>query len=181
MAVLDVACRCGEVRGTVDYGLGCGNHIRCHCDDCQRFARFVDEDLLDDAGGTPILQVPLAALKVESGHDKLALVRLSETGMRRWYTTCCRTPVGNTMASPKVPFVGVPTVFVKGDVAAVAGPVVGLQGRFATGPTDAHPRAPVGQIWKTVRGLTGWWWRGLHEPSPFPHDVEAEVLEGLPG
>jgi hypothetical protein len=39
----------------------------------------------------------------------LRLMRLSEKGLLRWYAGCCDTPLFNTMATPKVPFVGVLT------------------------------------------------------------------------
>jgi hypothetical protein len=32
-------------------------------------------------------------------------MRLSERGLMRWYTTCCNTPVGNTLANYRVSFV----------------------------------------------------------------------------
>ena len=50
----------------------------CYCKDCQAFARFLERpDLLDPAGGTDIFQMPPA--------------RLSDKGVLRWYTDCCRT------------------------------------------------------------------------------------------
>lgn len=40
------------------------------------------------------------------GTEHLACMRLTDKGMLRWYTTCCNTPIGNTMANFKVSFVG---------------------------------------------------------------------------
>ena len=39
------------------------------------------------------------------GQAALACMRLSERGLLRWYTTCCNTPVGNTLANYRVSFV----------------------------------------------------------------------------
>ena len=37
---------------------------------------------------------------------RLAAIRLSDKGMVRWYASCCGTPMGNTMANPKMSFIG---------------------------------------------------------------------------
>ncbi|ESA33715.1 preprotein translocase subunit [Leptolyngbya sp. Heron Island J] len=33
-------------------------------------------------------------------------MRLTETGLLRWYTTCCNTPIGNTLPIYKMSFIG---------------------------------------------------------------------------
>jgi hypothetical protein len=40
------------------------------------------------------------------GVDSLACLRLTEKGMIRWYASCCRTPIGNTLENYKISFVG---------------------------------------------------------------------------
>jgi hypothetical protein len=35
--------------------------------------------------------------------DAMGCLRLSDKGVFRWYTDCCRTPIGNTAASPRFP------------------------------------------------------------------------------
>jgi hypothetical protein len=42
----------------------------------------------------------------KAGVEHLACVRLSETGLLRWYAACCNTPIGNTPATSRLPFVG---------------------------------------------------------------------------
>jgi Family of unknown function (DUF6151) len=41
-------------------------------------------------------------------------LRLTPAGTMRWYANCCRTPIGNTVANPKVSFVGLIHPFVTG-------------------------------------------------------------------
>jgi hypothetical protein len=144
-------------------------HAVCYCDDCQAFARWLGIDgVMDERGGTEVVQVAPAQVRWTEGDDRLRCVRLSPKGMVRWYSGCCRTPVGNTV-SARVPFVGLPRLaFVELPPDAV-GPAVGVQGRFAKGgvPPGVHARAPLGLIAHAVRMLTGWWIAGRGRPSPY--------------
>jgi hypothetical protein len=93
----------------------------------------------------------------------------------RWFAGCCRTPVGNTASSARVPFVGVPHSFIdRGDSGRslddALGPIIGYaNARFATGslPTDAHPKVPLRLIARGVRLLAAAWLAGKSRPSPF--------------
>lgn len=80
----------------------------CYCTDCRAYARFLGQDtnLLDPQGGTEVVQVAQSRLRLLQGEDRLVAMRLSDKGMVRWYTRCCRTPMGNTMADPKAAFIG---------------------------------------------------------------------------
>ena len=111
-------CQCGLVRAEVDCR-GTHNRLICYCTDCQAFGRFVESlaqadgqgaadqvKVLDAQGGTEIVQVAQSKLKFSQGEEKLLAVRLSEQGMFRWYTRCCHTPIGNTMASRGGAFIG---------------------------------------------------------------------------
>jgi hypothetical protein len=97
MDVHAIRCNCGSVRGQLDCS-GVSNRGICYCTDCRAFANFVDRNgkILDERGGTEIVQLA-----------HLAAVRLSDKGLIRWYAACCKTPIGNTMATPKVGFIGV--------------------------------------------------------------------------
>lgn len=107
MTLHPIQCKCGAVRGQLE---GIGSHCRliCYCTDCRAFARFLGKapEVLDKQGGTEIVQVAQQRLHFVQGEDRLAAVRLSDKGMLRWYTTCCATPIGNTMANPKAAFIG---------------------------------------------------------------------------
>src|SRR5688500_1596088 len=104
---LQIECRCSKVRGSAR-GLTprTSNRLTCYCDDCQAFLHHLGRaDLLDALGGIYIVQVPPASVTYERGTDAIAALRLSPKGMFRWYATCCKTPLGNTVV-PSLPFVG---------------------------------------------------------------------------
>jgi uncharacterized protein DUF6151 len=100
-------CRCGAVKGSLA-DAGKANHVVCYCRDCQAFAHFLGEAdaILDERGGSDIIQVLPKRVTFSQGADKLACMRLTGKGMLRWYASCCRTPIGNTLATPKLAFIG---------------------------------------------------------------------------
>lgn len=102
-----IQCKCGAVRGKLE-NIGTSNRLICYCTDCRAFAHFLGKTpyVLDEQGGTEIVQVAQQYLRFSQGEDLLSAVRLSEKGMIRWYATCCATPIGNTMASRKTSFIG---------------------------------------------------------------------------
>ncbi|MDR7269528.1 hypothetical protein J2X20_002157 [Pelomonas saccharophila] len=101
-----IQCRCGQLRGLLQPTRP-SNRCVCHCSDCQAFARHVGSpDTLDSRGGTDIVQVPASHFTFTQGREQLACIRLTDKGMLRWYASCCRTPIGNTLADRKADFVG---------------------------------------------------------------------------
>ncbi len=203
-------CRCGAVRGVaLRASRNGGRRLVCYCDDCQAFAHFLEQaDVLDARGGTDIFQTTPAQIRIESGAEQLRCVRLSEKGLLRWYTACCRTPVGNTLASARAPFVGVVHRFMdhaaegRSRDEALGPPRERVHGRFALGglPEGAHRTAPPGLLAGTLVFLCRAWLAGGHSPSLFfdartrtpavtPTVLSADereqlrkrVLAGLPG
>jgi hypothetical protein len=63
-------------------------------------------EILDASGGTDVIQTRAANVTFTQGKDALACMRLTPNGLLRWYAACCNTPVGNTLASSKISFVG---------------------------------------------------------------------------
>ncbi len=190
-AQIQLRCSCGSVQGLVRKAPKVlGVRLVCYCDDCQAYAEWLGRatELLDAPGGTDIFQITPAQLEITSGHGQLRCMRLSPKGLMRWHTDCCKTPVGNTMASRKVPFVGVPHLFigdfnsdkagqVRGD--RLVGPVQAkIHGRLARGemPADAHARAPIGFLFRSLCKLSGDWWRGAASPSPFFDETTGEPI-----
>jgi Family of unknown function (DUF6151) len=110
MAVdLLIHCSCGALRGAVrDASPRTGNRVVCYCDDCQAFAHFLRraDDILDQHGGTDIYQTSQGGVTFNAGANHLACVRLTSRGLHRWYAACCNTPIGNTLSSSTIPFVG---------------------------------------------------------------------------
>lgn len=160
----------------------------CHCDDCQAYARWVGVDgVVDRHGGTDIFQMTPSQLRISAGAEHLHCVRLSQKGLMRWYAGCCRTPVGNTLASPRVPFVGVVHTFMdhaadgrsRNDV--LGPPIAFIQGRFAVGgaPPHVHASAPPSLLVRSARLLLAAWLRGKGRPSPF-FDARSGAPVALP-
>lgn len=100
-------CACGSMAGEIE-GRGLHNHVVCYCTDCRAFARFLGraDSVLDDQGGTELVQLAQPRLRFTRGERHLSIIRLSEKGILRWYAGCCRTPIGNTLASPRVSVIG---------------------------------------------------------------------------
>jgi hypothetical protein len=100
-------CRCGNVKGYVTDPQKV-NRAVCYCRDCQAFAHFLGRaaDILDSQGGTDVIQTLPARVIITEGKEMLACMRLSRNGLMRWYTTCCKTPIGNTLPNFRFSFVG---------------------------------------------------------------------------
>lgn len=166
---------CGAVEGVaVGVTPQSGNRVVCCCDDCQRFAEHLngESDILDEFGGTDIYQTSQSQVTVNSGAEHLRCVRLSEKGLTRWYTDCCKTPIGNTL-SAKVPFVGGIHSFMDIDQGRdeTLGPVRAyVQIQHARGePTYPHgaEKFPLGITLRIVRKMLMWKLRGMSKPSAF--------------
>jgi hypothetical protein len=108
-------CTCGAVAGTV-VNERSANHSRCYCADCRAFARFLgrETDVLDAQGGCECIQTLPKDVVFETGREHLACLRLTETGLLRWYAACCMTPIGNTPATSRLPFVGLARACLEG-------------------------------------------------------------------
>ncbi len=150
-----------------------GNHVVCYCDDCQAFAKVLGRagDVLDVNGGTDIFQMSPARLEFTHGVDRVRCLRLTPKGLARWYASCCNTPIGNTMATPGIPFIGLIRAFVPEPASDALGPIrARVHRQFATGDKEAIPpdNEPQWRMLLRVIGLMlGWRLRGDHKRSPF--------------
>lgn len=106
----DVAfsCSCGTLKGVLqEVSPASGCHALCYCRDCRAFARHMDQlDALEPGGGSPLVQVVPARIEITQGADRIACLRLSPRGLHRWYAACCKTPLANTVGSPRMPMAG---------------------------------------------------------------------------
>jgi len=189
-STLAIRCQCGYVVGTAT-GLspGAGTRVVCYCDDCQAFADQLGqgEVVLDRNGGTEIFQMSPAALTVSRGLDRLVCLKLTRKGPLRWYTDCCKTPIGNTPATYKLPYVGLilACVVTAGDsLDQVLGPVrVRVMTRHARGDLgtlpDAHDGFSLSHIARILWKILTWRVRGDHQHSPF-FDPETGVPIAAP-
>ena len=160
----------------------------CYCDDCQSFAHFLGraDRLLDAHGGTEIFQTSPARVELTSGAQCLACVYLREgSGLLRWYSACCQTAIGNTLANHKDPFVG---LILRGVVQADGVSVDDLLGpvryrgnaRFARGDRatlDAHARLPLSYWVRVSVKVLRWRLRGDGARSPFFSASGGPVVE----
>jgi len=172
---IPLRCRCGHVRGVANQvAPHAGFRFVCYCRDCQAFARFLERpDVLDNAGGTDIFHMPTGRVKLAAGTDAVRCLHLSGK-VFRWYTGCCRTPIGNT-AGPRFPVVGLIHTFMSHDTdgrsrdEALGAPLCRIFERSAVGPLPPDAPAPPSLRLFALRGsrLLGWWLRGLGRPNPF--------------
>lgn len=106
---MEWTCRCGAFSAEVDPSEG----IRavCYCRSCREFAEMTEAGAsLDDQGGSDLFQVAPERIRfLKGGAENLTWTRLTEKGPVRWYTTCCNTPVANTLATSSWPFVTLQT------------------------------------------------------------------------
>jgi hypothetical protein len=100
-------CRCGTVKGVISNPRNSNRGV-CYCRDCQAFAHFLGRanDVLDERGGSDVVQILPKNLTFTQGTEAIACVRLTPKGLLRWYASCCNTPIGNTLHTPKMSFIG---------------------------------------------------------------------------
>ena len=170
MAPADVHCRCGEVRGRVtDATRATVNRVVCYCDDCQAFAHHLGRtDILDEHGGTDVVQVAPASLAFHRGVERIVGLRLTPKGLYRWYASCCKTPLGNTVG-PAIPFVGiVAQAFEAGADELFGEPIGAIFGKYAVGTAPAGSTSwNVRMYARAIRMVLGWRLGGRAWPHPF--------------
>jgi hypothetical protein len=173
---LPLRCRCGRVRGIAsEVSPASTFRFVCYCKDCQALARFLDRsDVLDAAGGTEIFQMPPGRVKLTAGADALRCLRLSDRGVLRWYTECCRTPIANT-AGAGFPIIGMIHSFVDhegGRDEALGLTLCGIYTGSAIGPlpSDAPPPPSLRVFFRRGLKMLSWWVHGLGRPNPFFDD-----------
>jgi len=187
MSDLKLSCKCEKMQGiVVDIKPGKGTRLMCYCADCQAFAQYLQPDgaLLDEYGGTQVLQLAPSMLSIEQGKEYLSCLRLTKKGLYRWYSTCCNTPIANTV-SRKIPFIGLHRAFIdnKQDIDAAIGKVVG-----SVGISDAKAGLPNAEVlaqqqgkikFKIVLTLLTWKLLGKGRTQPFYSDDGKAVVKPL--
>lgn len=188
---ITVACSCGRFAATAhDVAASSGNHVVCYCDDCQLFQHHLGKagEVLDEHGGTDIFQISSAKFELVQGEEQLACLRLRPGGLIRWYARCCSTPLGNTLATPTMPFFGMLRTSMRavdggGDIEAATGPVLcGVYGSYAIGRPEGfrvYAKAPFWLLLRFMRKMLRWRFRGDVRRSPF-FDTETGRLRVKP-
>jgi hypothetical protein len=100
-------CRCGHLQGTLSHAARV-TRMSCYCRDCQAYAHALGNpaSVLDRLGGTDVIATLQQYVSFTTGTDTLACLSLTETGLLRWYASCCNTPIGNTARGPGLSYVG---------------------------------------------------------------------------
>ncbi|HKJ16984.1 MAG TPA: DUF6151 family protein [Xanthomonadales bacterium] len=192
MTDIPIRCSCGSFKARVERaGPGYGNRVVCYCDFCQEFARHLgrENEILDEHGGSDIYQVSSGRLKITEGKEHLACVYLTARPILRWYTACCNTPVGNTLGSNKLPFIGllhncIDTSAQPGGLDELIGPIVArVNGGSATGDTshlDIHDSSPLKVYWRFAKTVLPPRITGEHKKSPlFDQETGKPVVKPI--
>jgi hypothetical protein len=182
---VELRCRCGEVIGLVENASPRKvNRVVCYCDDCQAFAHQLGRgDLLNAQGGTDIIQVAPASLIFVKGQHRIAGLRLTPKGLFRWHTTCCNTPVGNTLG-PAIPFVGIVAQAFDSNPQRVervfGAPIGAILGKHAIGqPPAGSTGINLSVLLRAITKVLGWRLRGRAWPHPFFQPKTREPIYPL--
>jgi hypothetical protein len=145
------------------------NRAICYCDDCQAFLHHLGRsDLLDAQGGSDVVQVPPASLTFDRGVEHIVGLRLTPKGLCRWYASCCKTPLGNTLSSPALPFVGIMARLFQEPDDLFGKPSGGFFGKYAIGsPPEGSTKLRPAAIARLLGKILGWRLRGKTWPHPF--------------
>ncbi|MFT5707832.1 MAG: hypothetical protein ACI9ES_002132 [Oceanospirillaceae bacterium] len=175
MKDLKLECSCGKVTGVVrDVEPGCGNRLVCYCKDCQHFADYFknSENILNKCGGTEILQIHPSSIKIDHGFEYISCLKLSDKGLFRWFTSCCQTPIGNTVGL-HIPFVGLihSIIAPNQELDHKIGPIIGsLYVEHATGKISGElkiGKSKVALLFRVMRKVFVWKVSGKGSPNPF--------------
>ncbi|MET0591939.1 MAG: DUF6151 family protein [Polyangiaceae bacterium] len=167
--VATLQCRCGEVRGKVtNASPRAVTRAICYCDDCQAYLHHLGRaDLLDSHGGTDIVQVAPSSLSFDRGGDRVVGLRLSPKGLYRWYASCCKTPMGNTVG-PALPFIGLTAQAFESADEMFGQPLGGILGKHAVGTApEGSTSLNFGLILHALRLMLGWKLSGKTWPHPY--------------
>lgn len=174
---ISLACSCGRFQAKIhDPGPSTDNHGICYCVDCQAFPRHLGqaERCLDASGGTDIYQTQPSKVEITAGTEHLAVLRLLPKGLHRWHTTCCGTPICNTMGSPKLSFVGFLTCnFAPGDLLPIA---FRYKKEQALAPVEGPSGSVAAFAFKTVKTMLGARLSGTWKQTPFFDPVSGRAV-----
>lgn len=184
MTDIAFSCACGKTQLLATHvSPELGTRLICYCKDCQAFAHFLSrgDTVLDAWGGTEIFQMPMAYVQVTDGKDELRCMRLSKNGLYRWYTGCCNTPIGNTMAAG-MPFIGLIQSALEDNSVRDArfGPVKALVQVSSAVPArpgmDKQADVPFPLLLRIFYKLLKWKLKGLNKPSSFFNEEGRPVV-----
>jgi len=167
-------CKCGTVQGFVATSNALSRGV-CYCEDCQLYAQFLGnpDDVLDAQGGTDVVPTKPSNVRFTQGIESLAVMRLTDHGLMRWYAKCCNTPIGNTSPNYKQAFVGLVHSCLENSSISLDqsfGPVrMRVNTKHARGDTHIKQQGMFGTIIKLIRMLVRERLTGGYKVTPFFH------------
>jgi Family of unknown function (DUF6151) len=176
-----IRCRCGQLEGQLTFTERAGRAV-CYCRDCQAFARFLgnSERILNELAGTDIIATSPRFLRIARGKEQLRCMSLSEKGLLRWYTACCRTAIGNTPRNPKLSYVGLVHSCLAGssiELDAAFGPAkAAINTASANGTVNSTSWSTFRASLKIMRNVLGSRLSGKYRDNPFFMPGTAEPL-----
>ena len=172
---MEIQCECGRFRAKLKaFPKSTPGRLVCYCDDCQKYLRHLKRtDLLDANGGTEVIPAYPADVEILCGHEQLKCTRLAPTGIFRFSTSCCNTPIVNTR--PGEPWAGfLRRVYTAGGDAQkldqVLGPVRSrIMGRYAQGipPVGTPKKFDLKAVLTVMPFMLKGKLLGKSRPSPF--------------
>jgi hypothetical protein len=183
---IPLRCTCGILQGDVDAAMTYGR-ARCHCKDCQAYARFLGRpaDILDAHGGTDIVAIQPAAVRLSGDVGPLSCMTLTEKGPLRWYTSCCRTPIANTPRDRQIPYVGLVSTCLHAAPEALdtafGTAKIALNTASATDKVPATPAATIFGMLGIMGRMVGARVTGRHKLNPFFDATSGEPIRAPHG
>jgi hypothetical protein len=107
---LQFACDCGAVAGRIALPAPIdGECVVCHCTDCRDFVRLCGkaDRMLDPLGGLALFNFRGSRLQIVQGRERMASLHMTDKPVLRWFAACCGTPLFNSFANNRVPFLDI--------------------------------------------------------------------------
>jgi hypothetical protein len=145
----------------------------CYCKACQAYAHFLGRpsDILDEMGGTDVVATLPKYVSFTQGIEALACTSLTESGMLRWYASCCNTPIGNTPRDFKSSHVGLIHTCLEDpatNLESSFGPVrMRVNTKHAKGKPELMPMSTIASIARFLGSLIRARLDGSYRHTPF--------------
>jgi hypothetical protein len=122
-------------------------------------------------GGTDVIATLSKYVTFTQGLEALACMSLTETGMLRWYASCCNTAIGNTSRNFKVAHVGLVHTCLKDPSKTLEssfGPVrMRVNTKSAKGKPGTMPMSTIASVLRFMSSLIYARLDGSYKLTPF--------------
>lgn len=180
-------CQCGKISGEIDKPEEMkGIRFICMCKDCQAFASFLGnaEKILDKNAGSEVVPVFPKLIRITQGRELVKGIKLTKkTDTFRWYASCCRSPLANSLSSEKG-YIGLFTQRLNSEDRESLGPIC-VRANGESGipplPKGTSKRFPIKFLFVTIRAILRVNIKGWKRPNPFFDDnnqpyADVEVI-----